>query len=325
MVALETCPTHEATGLKFEENGVQVLEAPVAEGSSHGVQHLKEPDLNTRIEATELNLKDGIQVLEAGDAECSSPSEFHEALTYNLEENRLEGLLEEELGVSRSIIHGQGEENEVKCTSTESEKVQEEKVEEEKVEESLSINGSNALNSKISQSVVKDVHTNGKAENFMGLNLHGNTEYMTSKVEENSETLMDSNLGNFGSMRKEKEWKRTLACKLFEERHNANGGSEGEGEGMDLLWEAYESDTGKMQGKNKTEKKGKKNGTKYNHEEDEEEEETDVQLCCLQALKFSSGKMNLGMGRPNLVRITKALKGFGWLHHVSKNGKKGYY
>lgn len=38
-------------------------------------------------------------------------------------------------------------------------------------------------------------------------------------------------LGSSGSMRKEKEWKRTFTCKLFEERHNVKVG-----EGMDSLW-----------------------------------------------------------------------------------------
>uniref|UniRef100_A0A803LNL5 Uncharacterized protein n=1 Tax=Chenopodium quinoa TaxID=63459 RepID=A0A803LNL5_CHEQI len=54
-------------------------------------------------------------------------------------------------------------------------------------------------------------------------------------------------MGSFGSMRKEKEWRRTLACKIFEERHNGsnnqaaiNGG--GGEEGMDLLWETYETE-----------------------------------------------------------------------------------
>ncbi|MBA0604735.1 hypothetical protein Godav_017378 [Gossypium davidsonii] len=88
----------------------------------------------------------------------------------------------------------------------------------------------------------------------------------------------DMNFGNLGSMRKEKEWKKTLACKLFEERHNAMAAAattENEGgEGMDLLWETYE---------------------------------------------------RMGMGRPNFVKISKAFKGFGWLHHVgsTKHGKKG--
>ncbi|OAY34792.1 uncharacterized protein LOC110628018 [Manihot esculenta] len=127
---------------------------------------------------------------------------------------------------------------------------------------------------------------------------------------------MGSNLGSFGSMRKEKEWRRTLACKLFEERHNVDGS-----EGMDLLWETYETDSMKMLAKNKT-KKGNKGSIEYYDDEDEEEEENEGQLCCLQALKFSAGKMNLGIGRPNLVKISKAIKGIGWLHHVTK--KKSY-
>ncbi|KAJ9176602.1 hypothetical protein P3X46_011896 [Hevea brasiliensis] len=141
----------------------------------------------------------------------------------------------------------------------------------------------------------------------------GDGEY-TPRVMDKSQS-MGSNLGSFGSMRKEKEWRRTLACKLFEERRNVDGG-----EGMDLLWETYENDSMKAQAKSKT-KKGKKGSIEYYDDEDEEEE-NEGQLCCLQALKFSAGKMNLGMGRPNLVKISKALKGFGWLHHVTK--KKGY-
>ncbi|XVF81229.1 hypothetical protein PTKIN_Ptkin15bG0139200 [Pterospermum kingtungense] len=136
---------------------------------------------------------------------------------------------------------------------------------------------------------------------------------------------MGSSLGSFGSMRKEKEWKRTLACKLFEERHNVDGG-----EGMDSLWETYETDSNKVQLKSSSKRGSKKGGgNKYYDEYDDyedEEEESDGQLCCLQALKFSAGKMNLGMGRPNLVKFSKALKGFGWLHHVSsRHGKKVYH
>jgi hypothetical protein len=124
------------------------------------------------------------------------------------------------------------------------------------------------------------------------------------------------NLGSFGSMRKEKEWRRTLACKLFEERHNVEGG--GGGEGMDMLWETYETESNKG--------KGGSNRKKSDEDDDDEDEEEDMdeQLCCLQALKFSAGKMNLGMGKPNLVKISKTLKGFGWLHNLSRHGKKGY-
>ncbi|KAL8225020.1 hypothetical protein R6Q57_017577 [Mikania cordata] len=143
-----------------------------------------------------------------------------------------------------------------------------------------------------------------------------------------------SSFGSYGSMRKEKEWKRTLACKLFEERNNSSGGEEG----MDSLWEAYEEDNASRKSKNrkqsminekKTMNKNKKSSEfKYVDElEDEDDDEDEFmnngQLCCLKALKLSTGKMNLGMGKPNLVKISKALKGFGWIHHVgSKHGKK---
>ncbi|KAK7293155.1 hypothetical protein RJT34_16016 [Clitoria ternatea] len=126
------------------------------------------------------------------------------------------------------------------------------------------------------------------------------------------------NLGSFGSMRVEKEWRRTLACKLFEERHNADGN---ESEGMDMLWETYETESNKVLQKSST-KKGKKGEVEDSEDEEEEEEDLESKLCCLQALKFSAGKMNLGMGRPNLLKFSKALKGIGWLHHVGKHGRK---
>lgn len=123
--------------------------------------------------------------------------------------------------------------------------------------------------------------------------------------------LMGPSPGGFGSMRKEKEWKRTLACKLYEERQSVDGT-----EGMDQLWEVYEVDSGKAKAKvkNKKEKMVKKEDVKHyedEEDEDEEDEERDSQLCCLQALRFSTGKMNLGMGRLNSMRITKAFKGMG--------------
>ncbi|XP_022996266.1 uncharacterized protein LOC111491544 [Cucurbita maxima] len=128
----------------------------------------------------------------------------------------------------------------------------------------------------------------------------------------------DYSLGSYGSMRKEKEWRRTLACKLFEERHNSEGT-----EGMDSLWETYEkSEWNKLQKNEKINaksKKGKKLKGKEEDEDEDEYEDREGQLCCLQALKFSAGKMNLGMGRPNLVKMSKALKGFGWL---SRHGSR---
>ncbi|KAI9085294.1 hypothetical protein K1719_032817 [Acacia pycnantha] len=166
---------------------------------------------------------------------------------------------------------------------------------------------------------------------------------------ENNWIYSESNhLGSFGSMRKEKEWRRTLACKLFEERHNNssnlisnNNINESESEGMDSLWETYETQSNKPKNKNDKKKKTttktvlEKSNTKKSTEskyydpededdEEEEEEEEGIKLCCLQALKFSAGKMNLGMGKPNLMKISKAFKGIGWLHHhVGKHGKKG--
>ncbi|GFZ02069.1 hypothetical protein Acr_15g0006780 [Actinidia rufa] len=147
-------------------------------------------------------------------------------------------------------------------------------------------------------------------------------EYTSKKVLESpSSRAFDLSLGSYGSMRKEKEWKRTLACKLFEERHNADGG-----EGMDLLWETYENDssnkTNKPKGNTIKNKNKKKSDFEYYEGYDYEEEEIESQLCCLQALKFSAGKMNLGMGRPNLVKISKAIKGIGWLQNVTRSGKK---
>ncbi|CAK8541477.1 unnamed protein product [Lathyrus sativus] len=142
-----------------------------------------------------------------------------------------------------------------------------------------------------------------------------NWEYSGKVIGNNDE--VGSNLGSFGSMRVEKEWRRTLACKLFEERHNNGDGSEG----MDMLWETYEKESNKVIKKSDT-KRGKKLSEVEFNEDEDEEEEVGAKLCCLQALKFSTGKMNLGMGRPNLVKFSKALKGMGWLHNVGKNGKK---
>ncbi|KAJ4830615.1 hypothetical protein Tsubulata_030438 [Turnera subulata] len=211
-------------------------------------------------------------------------------------------------------------EQEVKPLSVKSNKVDETK------EEALMRSGSKAFCRNIKTSEAKSL--NSEDDSFSKLSYQSleeastwspdNGGYYTPKMAGNAETLMGSNLGSFGSMRREREWRRTLACKLFEERHNANGD-----EGMDLLWETYETDSIKVRAKSKS-TKGKEEY--YDHDqEEEEEEEHNGQLCCLQALKFSAGKMNLGMRKPNLVKITKALKGIGWLHHVSRHGKKGLH
>ncbi|KAK8565173.1 hypothetical protein V6N13_020298 [Hibiscus sabdariffa] len=110
-------------------------------------------------------------------------------------------------------------------------------------------------------------------------------------------------------MRKQKEWKRTLACKLFEERHSHK--VDGGGERMDLLWETYETDSNNKPQLKSSSKKGKKDGGKNNSYR-YDNEESNGQLCSLHALKLSAGKMSSGMERPNLVKISKALKGIGW-------------
>lgn len=190
------------------------------------------------------------------------------------------------------------------------------KVVEKQKAESLSIsNGSNATNCNKSNgaiSVAKSLSQRiiYEEREESGSQLGG--ERKSSLKAESSRALMAVN--SYGSMRREKEWKRTLACKLFEERHNVDGG-----EGMDSLWEAYEMDSTKTQKIDSTKTKMKTQKTKkVDFGFIEEEDEIEAPLCCLQALKLSTGKMNLGVGIPNLVKISKAIKGIGWLHGVSK-------
>ncbi|PAN42475.1 hypothetical protein PAHAL_8G158600 [Panicum hallii] len=124
---------------------------------------------------------------------------------------------------------------------------------------------------------------------------------------------------------KDKEWKRTLACKLYEERMQLRlcrdrAVVEGS-DNMDMLWEAYEVGSGGGKGR-----AGKRSGSKAKGgadnkveevvdegeeegEDDGDEEEGSVrQLCCLQALKFSTRKMNFGGGKPSLSKISKVLR-----------------
>nr|CAD1824435.1 unnamed protein product [Ananas comosus var. bracteatus] len=113
-------------------------------------------------------------------------------------------------------------------------------------------------------------------------------------------------------MRKEREWKRTLACKLYEERitfklHDERAVDVKGGEEMDLLWEAYEKQKQKQ-------KQSRRGGRRR-----EEEDGSVRQVCCLKALKLSTGNMNLGVGRPNLMKISKVLKGMRMFQHFGKH------
>lgn len=210
-------------------------------------------------------------------------------------------------------------------------------------EKSPLINGSEAGSDKVRQndSVGKEKGSENKSKlpkvhcHSIGASADYTNDHGDYSSRTQSSPSSDYNLGSYGSMRKEKEWRRTLACKLFEERNNAE-----ESEGMDLLWETYEMEATKSKASGKNSKhnsiKKKKDTNKYEikyHEEGkierdgqevDEDEESDGQLCCLQALKFSTGKMNLGMGmgRPNLVKISKAIKGIGWLHNLKRHSKK---
>jgi hypothetical protein len=138
------------------------------------------------------------------------------------------------------------------------------------------------------------------------------------------------NLASEGSpSRKDKEWKRTLACKLYEERMQLRlcrdravvGGSDN----MDMLWEAYEVGGGGSKGRGGKRSGGSSSsmvkgstgkvedaaeeGEEEGDEEDGDGDESSVRhLCCLQALKFSTRKMNFGGGKPSLSKISKVLK-----------------
>ncbi|KAH7576385.1 hypothetical protein JRO89_XS01G0050200 [Xanthoceras sorbifolium] len=231
---------------------------------------------------------------------------------------RLEGLLKE--NDDDESVH-EKEEKEVKALSC---------AESNKGEELSMKSGSKAKGSKINKVKVSNADHNGVVEylskvrsNSRRLDNGGVVEYSSNFMENSQPVESNSSLGSFGSMRKDKEWKRTLACKLFEERHSSvivDGGGGG-AERMDLLWETYDHETDSNKKLSKT--KSKKGGYEDHDDDDDDDEELDNgQLCCLQALKFSAGKMNLGMGRPNLVKISKAIKGFGWLHHVTKHATK---
>ncbi|CAL4993449.1 unnamed protein product [Urochloa decumbens] len=141
-----------------------------------------------------------------------------------------------------------------------------------------------------------------------------------------SRTSSENLVGEGSPSRKDKEWKRTLACKLYEERMQLRlcrdrAVVEGS-DNMDMLWEAYEVGSGGGGGKGRG---GKRGGSKAKgvanskaeelvdegeeEEVEEDEEEGSVrQLCCLQALKFSTRKMNFGGGKPSLSKISKVLR-----------------
>ncbi|XP_018678434.2 uncharacterized protein LOC103978446 isoform X1 [Musa acuminata AAA Group] len=153
----------------------------------------------------------------------------------------------------------------------------------------------------------------------------GAGEHLTRSMSErrtHSISGTTESLQRYGSVRKEREWKRTLACKLYEERMTHKLYKQGKvGEGgqeMDLLWEAYEANAGEAGARKKKAKKKAKRAD-VGEEEEEQEEAAVGQLCCLQALRLSAGKMNLGMRKHNLMKISKVLKEMKMFHSGSKS------
>ncbi|RWW83618.1 hypothetical protein BHE74_00007865 [Ensete ventricosum] len=136
----------------------------------------------------------------------------------------------------------------------------------------------------------------------------------TSERRTHSISGTTESLQRYGSARKEREWKRTLACKLYEERMTHKLCKVGDGgQVMDLLWEAYEANAGEAGARKKKAKKKAKRA-----EVGGGEEAAVGQLCCLQALRLSTGKMNLGMGKHKLMKISKVLKEMKMFHSGSK-------
>ncbi|XP_062182864.1 uncharacterized protein LOC133886968 [Phragmites australis] len=146
------------------------------------------------------------------------------------------------------------------------------------------------------------------------------------------------NLVSEGSpLPKEKEWKRTLACKLYEERMQLRlcrdrAVVEGS-DNMDMLWEAYEvgsgsngrgvkRGTGIVKGDAKKQDEFVEEGDGEEEEDEHDNEGSMKQLCCLQALKFSTRKMNFGGGKRSLAKITKVLKRMTALSRVGSQRKR---
>ncbi|XP_051131205.1 uncharacterized protein LOC127251522 [Andrographis paniculata] len=117
-----------------------------------------------------------------------------------------------------------------------------------------------------------------------------------------------------------REWTRTLAGKLYEERRSVDGG-----EGMDLLWETYERESMKLKSKSRPEI-----NSSSNHHHHKKLNEMGVkdrvghdQVCWSNALKWNARNVNfLRFGRPNLERISMAIKEFRWFGHLRKKQQR---
>ncbi|KAF5954613.1 hypothetical protein HYC85_007469 [Camellia sinensis] len=160
------------------------------------------------------------------------------------ETERLEGLLNELDEFENMIYSVEEKKNKAELApSTKSEKVQVSLVR----SESEAIKASSDSGGQQRQTTSQRIHGS--------VNISDNGGEDTLKLlESQSSQTLDSSFGSYGSLRREKDWKRTLACKLFEERHNVDGV-----EGMDLLWETHEIDSkAKPNNKNKNKSKSKR-------------------------------------------------------------------
>ncbi|KAF7825830.1 putative transmembrane protein [Senna tora] len=208
------------------------------------------------------------------------------------------GPMEEDDGGDGKVSHESNtkvEEEDMLCRK---EDTKPNKAEESDQEEKMSLRNSSIGSKK----VVSDCNNNN---NNTKIDDDGEIKHCSSS----------SSSGSYGSsMRRKgnnKEWRRTLACKLYEERlESVIIGSEA----MDLLWETYDDDDDHTQ----PPRINNTNGEEEEEDDDDEEKGMNGKYCCLNALKLSTRKMNLGMRRPNLVKISKALKGIGLLQHFSR-------
>ncbi|KAK8588454.1 hypothetical protein V6N12_022894 [Hibiscus sabdariffa] len=109
---------------------------------------------------------------------------------------------------------------------------------------------------------------------------------------------------------------------IVDERHSNN--VHGDGETMDLLWEGFETDSEVQSGL----KEGGGNNKGYYYyysDENYDERELNAQLCCIQTLKLTAEKMNLGRGRPKPNLVKKISKGLRWLLYVRTRLAKKWY
>ncbi|KAL3725101.1 hypothetical protein ACJRO7_030160 [Eucalyptus globulus] len=87
---------------------------------------------------------------------------------------------------------------------------------------------------------------------------------------------------------------------------------------MDRLWELYEDEWNEESSETES---GRERG-QTSDDEDDDEVEVSEEMCCLEAFRLSAGKVNnLGLVRPNLVRISRAISGNRRLHQVATHSK----